>query len=158
MATYLNILLVLGLFGLLIQEIQCSSSLQCTDENGKPLDWYIVYKFPYLLSTHRKLFGGYRYATLTSDAPEGWHLSTHNISQRENSIFAETLSPIYGGKNSKSKRKLYSLFYSDQPPTDTSVSSYYAHSKGLLVSDEKQGFWLIHTVPKFSPNDSVSIN
>ncbi|KAJ6217649.1 hypothetical protein RDWZM_008806 [Blomia tropicalis] len=118
----------------------------CVDESGDAVDWYIVYKFPYLSHSHSKLFGGYRYATLTSKSPVGWQLSSHNITDHKNSIFAKTLSPVYSSKS------VSSVFYNDQPPDDKSVSSHYAHSKGMLASDEHQGFWLIHTVPHFAPS------
>lgn len=129
-----------------------SSSPQCIDESGKAVDWYIVYKFPYLSHLHQKLFGGYRYAVLTSAANDGWHLSANNITDHQNSIFAKTLAPVYG-----SSSKLSTVFYNDQPPGPESVPSSYAHSKGVVVGDEKQGFWLIHTVPHFAPSEgSVS--
>ncbi|KAH9406902.1 Deoxyribonuclease II [Tyrophagus putrescentiae] len=106
-----------------------SSSPQCIDESGKAVDWYIVYKFPYLSHLHQKLFGGYRYAVLTSAANDGWHLSANNITDHQNSIFAKTLAPVYG-----SSSKLSTVFYNDQPPGPESVPSSYAHSKGVVFN------------------------
>lgn len=129
--------------------------LQCIDESGSPVDWYIVYKLPRLPSDENdpSLFGGFRYGVLTSAQPEGWRLSSVNISQAEQSIFGQTLAPAFAKDSTK---ELTTLFYSDQPPGDETASSYYAHAKGALVSDEKQGFWLIHTIPQFTPDDKVS--
>lgn len=135
-----------------------SSSVQCIDEDGKPVDWYIIYKFPYLATTHQPLFGGYRYSVISSRTLDGWHLSPHNITDTKNSIFAKTLAPFYDS-GSSNRHLLYSVFYNDQPPESDdkqTVSNTYAHSKGLLVGDEHQGFWLIHSVPHFAPASSSS--
>ena len=41
--------------------------------------------------------------------------------------------------------------YNDEPPPDSTVSSTYAHSKGVLMSDAEQGYWLVHSKPHW-PN------
>src|SRR5699024_5729831 len=107
-------------------------------------------KLPYLKSSNKKLFGGFQYAYLTSNQKDGWHFSSHHISDK-NSIFGNTLAAYYANR-----KGLTSVFYNDQPPTGNAPSSY-AHAKGVVVADEKQGFWLIHTIPHFAySNASVS--
>ncbi|KPM03727.1 deoxyribonuclease-2-like protein [Sarcoptes scabiei] len=44
--------------------------------------------------------------------------------------------------------RLTSMFYNDQPPSRR-VGSNYAHAKGLMIADAEQGFWLIHSIPRF---------
>ena len=40
----------------------------------------------------------------------------------------------------------------DQPPgVSSDPSSSYAHSKGVAAWDSNQGFWLVHSIPKFPP-------
>lgn len=143
-------LLALLFLAVSVSAAPASHEPQCMDESGKAVDWYIVYKFPYLSHLHQKLFGGYRYAVLTSKDSSGWHLSAHNITDHENSIFAKTLAPLYS-----SASKLSTVFYNDQPPGPDSVPSSYAHAKGIVAGDEKQGFWLIHTVPHFAPSEGA---
>lgn len=141
-------LLLLLLLGASLSSSAPASHPQCMDESGKPVDWYIIYKFPYLPHLHNPLFGGYRYAILSSSAPDGWHLSEHNITDTKGSIFAHTLASVYGSGASK----ISTVFYNDQPP-EGEAPSHFAHSKGAVVGDEKQGFWLIHTVPHFAPGE-----
>lgn len=50
--------------------------------------------------------------------------------------------------------KVFKLLYSDQPPGDGSHDGYRAHAKGILTFDNKSGFWLIHSVPRFAPGDA----
>ena len=38
--------------------------------------------------------------------------------------------------------------YNDEPPND-SASSGYAHAKGFLAANATNGFWVIHSVPKW---------
>ena len=129
-----------------------ANSPQCLDEDGAPVDWYIVYKFPYLKDSKSEVFGGYRYAFMSSKAADGWHLSNTQTTN-PNSIFGKTLSQVYDNP------KLNFAFYNDQPPGNESVPSSYAHAKGALAGDEKTGFWLIHTVPHLAPGSGhVSFN
>lgn len=125
--------------------IQSTSGIQCRDECGHLVDWYVVYKFPYIKQARKEVFGGYRYAFLTSDDNNGWRYSNYQTTDKENSIFAKTLNPVY-------EQKPNSVFYNDQPPDDEQVSSSYAHAKGVIAFDERQGFWLIHSVPHFPPS------
>ena len=39
--------------------------------------------------------------------------------------------------------------YNDDPPNATAASSGYAHAKGFLAANATNGFWVIHSVPKW---------
>lgn len=41
--------------------------------------------------------------------------------------------------------------YNDQAPNLTSDDEKKGHSKELLATDGKQGFWIVHSVPHFPP-------
>lgn len=147
----LNLLSILAIVAL----ADSQDALQCRDESGKAVDWYVVYKFPYIAAKNdRSIFSGYNYAYQTSNTTEdGWHLSDNQITDPKKSIFAQTLNPILAA----GQKKFGTAFYSDQPPTEDDPSASYAHAKGVVAADSKQGFWLIHTVPQFVPaNKTVS--
>lgn len=150
------VVVVVGLLNIL-QVSSSTKSPQCIDDSGQPVDWYIIYKFPYLKHLNEPdLFGGYHYAYQTSKTiqqstknDDGWHFSSKQITESE-SIFGQTFKPFFSSEN---RPKLTSMFYNDQPPNGTDISSSYAHSKGMILTDSKQGFWLIHTIPKFMQID-----
>ncbi|KAL6049256.1 hypothetical protein STEG23_007072 [Scotinomys teguina] len=66
------------------------------------------------------------------------------------SILGRTLEQLYEAYNSKSNDTAY-LMYNDGVPKSTNYSRKYGHTKGLLVWNRTQGFWLIHSVPGFPP-------
>ncbi|XP_005865752.1 PREDICTED: deoxyribonuclease-2-beta isoform X1 [Myotis brandtii] len=43
------------------------------------------------------------------------------------------------------------LMYNDGVPKSENYSRKYGHSKGLLLWNRVQGFWLIHSIPQFPP-------
>ena len=59
-----------------------------------------------------------------------------------------TLAPIYAGNQG-----LFRLLYNDEHP-DGNTSFTAGHTKGVVVFGERQGFWLVHSVPKFPPERS----
>ena len=130
-----------------------NGQLQCRDESGKAVDWYVVYKFPRVSQHTSPLDTGYRYAFITNNTNNGFTLSDYGINDAKNSIFGQTLSPLYSSKLSS---QISYIDYSDQPPEGSGETVFGgAHAKGLVAADESHGFWLIHTVPKLS---SVEVN
>ena len=142
------------------------SSPQCLDEDGTPLDWYIGYKFPKIESSssnQQSLLTGVRYGILTSLSSSnvnGWKLSPNHIDDSSNSILARTLA-----QTSHSKHENISIVtYNESPPGGTEEAPIkFAHAKGVLAGDHRQGFWLIHSIPFFGPlysnhNGSLNIN
>lgn len=87
------------------------ASLQCRDERGRPVDWYIVYKLPVQEGKHRLLSSGFAYAFVTSsDDLKEWRLSKNLVTDKS-CIFAQTLTPIASESTSI-------LMYNDDPPDD----------------------------------------
>ena len=126
-----------------------SIDVHCKDESGKPVDWFIVYKFPKISNgsaTKEPFKTGVSYAFITSKTQnDGWTFSKNTIDD-VNSIFGKTLAPIY---NKKSSDNLSYIVYNDQKPPDGQTQTGTAHAKGVVVSTSARGFWLIHTIPKF---------
>ena len=68
------------------------------------------------------------------------------------SPFVHTVKQMYGGANSVS-----SLSYNDQPANGRSAAdTYYAHAKGMLAFDNKEGFWIVHSTPSTPSPDYAS--
>jgi deoxyribonuclease-2 len=53
------------------------------------------------------------------------------------------LRPIY-----ENKKRLAYAFYNDETPSGKTTSSG-AHAKGVIATDGENGFWLIHSIPKY---------
>ena len=83
----------------------------------------------------------------------------HNGSAFEKSPYA--LNQTTAGSIMLTMNQLYSssldmdniayALYNDEPPPDTTASSTYAHSKGVIMTDGTQGFWMVHSKPSW-PN------
>ncbi|XP_015596769.1 plancitoxin-1 [Cephus cinctus] len=131
-------------------------SLECRDDNNKPIDWYVAYKIPKMSDSSNPLIRqGVAYLYMTSDSSSsGWQLSSKDISSKD-SIAGYTLSPLYKNENSSD---LW-ILYNDQPPNKAPATKY-GHTKGVVMVSSKQGFWLIHSVPLFPsvPKDGVDLS
>ncbi|XP_030763559.1 plancitoxin-1 [Sitophilus oryzae] len=124
--------------------LNISDGLQCRDQENNDVDWFVVYKLPKQSAHSNSLVrAGVAYTYITSNNAEKWILSDVGIDQ-VNSIIANTLSPF---SSSNSKDYLY-ILYNDQPPYG-SKSERMGHTKGVVIANETQGFWLIHSVPMF---------
>ncbi|ROT83636.1 deoxyribonuclease-2-alpha [Penaeus vannamei] len=139
----------------------------CRDQNGKPVDEFVVYKLP---KDRNSPFGplreGSAYMYLTpetavrlqsggvssvlsqySDSASGWVLSNISINH-ERSMLAWTLSRLYSDPE-RLKNTAY-IMYNDEFPNNTK-SFTKGHTKGVVLLTELGGFWLIHSVPKYPP-------
>lgn len=61
-----------------------------------------------------------------------------------------TVNQLYN-TNLNLNNAAYALYNDDPPPPEGSASSTYAHSKGMILTDDDKGFWLIHSKPNW-PN------
>jgi len=136
---------ILFIIVVVFSSIMCIDSLpmQCIDEQGEPVDWWVIQKQPKLTkNTGRYRQGlGYMYADENSPVLE---VSSKWLND-SNTALAHTLEQIYS--NHVDPNLLW-LMYNDQPP-ETKVGSDYAHSKGVVAFTDDVGFWLIHSVPRF---------
>ncbi|XP_014224331.1 plancitoxin-1-like [Trichogramma pretiosum] len=144
----LAILLVLTL----AQSYRSSSVLQCKGEKNQDVDWFLLYKLPRLPKSSNKLIKqGVAYLYMDSSSYKyGWTLSSKDIS-KNNSIPAYTLSQFY---DDKSAADSLWILYNDQPP-NLPARLTNGHAKGAVITDGKEGFWLIHSVPNFPPRPNT---
>ncbi|XP_030640203.1 deoxyribonuclease-2-beta [Chanos chanos] len=125
------------------RNILCKAQISCLNEDGQPVDWFIIYKLP----TYREgsIGSGLDYMYLDPSV-KTWQLSKFLINETHGAL-GNTLNQIY--ENYQSNSSTYA-FYNDGPPV-LKYYSNYGHTKGALHFDKLQGFWLIHSVPHFPP-------
>ncbi|XP_026873210.1 deoxyribonuclease-2-beta isoform X2 [Electrophorus electricus] len=121
----------------------CEADLSCLDEEGQPVDWFIVYKLPKY--TKGVVGSGVDYMYLDPSLLS-WQLSTHVVNTSKGAI-GSTLSQLYHRYELNSSAY---MIYNDAPPVLKYLNNY-GHTKGVLLFDESQGFWLMHSVPHFPP-------
>nr|AAF76893.1 deoxyribonuclease II beta [Homo sapiens] len=135
-------LLFLGLFGVL-----GAATISCRNEEGKAVDWFTFYKLP---KRQNKESGetGLEYLYLDSTT-RSWRKSEQLMNDTK-SVLGRTLQQLYEAYASKSNNTAY-LIYNDGVPKPVNYSRKYGHTKGLLLWNRVQGFWLIHSIPQFPP-------
>lgn len=109
---------------------------------------YVLYKLPKVSETSNPLIrSGRAYLYITNKTVNaGWRLSRKDIGSRS-STPGNTLSPLYD--DATARKKLW-ILYNDSPPNGPS-NGKYGHTKGAVMADKDQGFWLVHSVPNFPP-------
>uniref|UniRef100_A0A8C6TZG0 deoxyribonuclease II n=1 Tax=Neogobius melanostomus TaxID=47308 RepID=A0A8C6TZG0_9GOBI len=123
--------------------VVCSADISCKNEVGEPVDWFVIYKLP------RRKIGevgtGVDYMYLDSNM-ESWLMSEFMVNTSQGAI-GRTLSQLYSGHAYKSNSSVYAM-YNDAPPI-SNFSLKCGHTKGMMLFDRSQGFWLSHTIPHF---------
>lgn len=110
---------------------------------------YYLYKLPRLSEAK-----GHMYAYITANAAtEFWTVSELTVDDL-NSIPGRTVSQAYFDPSETPDRLL--VAYNDEPP-NKKQSSNKGHLKGVLVADQRSGFWLVHSVPHY-PNISGNLS
>lgn len=112
--------------------------IQCLDENGDPVDRWVV------LSTN----DNYRYYYF--DGSNGFVKSPYTTNQTTQGNIMSTMNQFYSN-DLDLNNIAYALYNDDPPPPDTTASSTYAHAKGVMITDNETGFWLAHSKPNW-PN------
>ncbi|KAK0081741.1 hypothetical protein PV326_007514 [Microctonus aethiopoides] len=124
-------------------------SLQCKDESGNIVDWYVMYKIPKVSeSSDPVIRKGTKYLFITNKTVHnGWQLSNKEISFKD-SLPGKTLEALY---NDDVASKAMWIMYNDQAPKKY-ANSRFGHAKGIVMTDDNRGFWLVHSVPKYPPS------
>jgi len=136
------------LLSFLLSTVPITSALQCVDEEGQTVEWFVLYKLPRHKKDDTEAEAGLGYAYLTpNSAKHGWTISNLTI-DNEHSIPGRTLSPIFKDLQNPSNSLMH-LSYNDQPPVGDGPTSF-RHTKGVLAFEHDKGFWLVHSVPRFA--------
>ncbi|KAK7158215.1 hypothetical protein R3I93_009424 [Phoxinus phoxinus] len=133
---------------LLLHASVASSSISCYDDEGKPVDWFYLYKLPHL--RHSPVQEGLKYLFMNGES-EGW-MDGKTLVNDSQSAVGRTVGPLYEGGD------VGYISYNDQPPRQKPLdgaSGICGHTKGVVVFDKKQGFWLVHSTPHFPPPKSA---
>jgi len=118
--------------------------LSCKDENGRDVDWFYAIKLPVIpKDTNPAVASGYAYMYGDVNNPTLTWTTSSTLTQNKTGALAETLSQTY----SATIESTAWIMYNDQM-LGTEKDSY-AHSKGVLAADNSEGFWLVHSVPRF---------
>ncbi|XP_068098559.1 deoxyribonuclease-2-beta isoform X4 [Hyperolius riggenbachi] len=121
-----------------------AEDISCRNEAGEPVDWFVVYKLPkYRINESDGT--GLEYLYLDSKS-EKWQVSKF-LANMTQSALGQALQQLY--RLYKGNGTAYML-YNDAPPGVYNLTKH-GHTKGILLFDQKQGFWLIHSVPHFPP-------
>lgn len=124
--------------------IKCSVS--CRNQEGKKVDWFIIYKLPKLESSPNKhVRSGYAYYYMDVNTTK-WSFGKVLLNHTGHALY-HTLQQIYNSYNSKN---VMYLLYNDEYP-EIYGHNEHGHTKGDLCFNKYSGFWLVHSVPKFPP-------
>ncbi|XP_069497698.1 deoxyribonuclease-2-beta isoform X3 [Ambystoma mexicanum] len=108
---------------------------------------FILYKLPkYKIKENDRT--GLEYMYLDSQTP-AWQMSMRLVNMTQ-SVLGITLKQIYQTYKTKDNSTAY-LMYNDGRPNSRNYSTKLGHTKGCLLFDKSQGFWLIHSIPRFPP-------
>lgn len=114
-----------------------AASPTCIGESGKPVDWFFLLK------------GNSGNASFYTEGDKSFVQTDSGMGSDRGSV-PWTIEQMY-----EMLPESYAYaFYNDQTD-DGRSSSARAHAKGVLLFDAKQGFWLIHSLPKYPARRST---
>jgi deoxyribonuclease-2 len=133
--------------------------ISALDENGKPVDWWFMYKVPKLgKGAGSDSATGYEYvyydSTIDKQDPHKRAVSKSQyvINDGEGAL-NQTLDSVF--KNFKNPPKTTGwIIYNDEMPVSTKRKDdgNKGHTKGVIAfdTDSKTAYWLLHSWPKFA--------
>ncbi|KAJ8039484.1 Plancitoxin-1 [Holothuria leucospilota] len=144
--------IVTSLFVLtVVSEVVYIESVTCRDMNGMTVDWFYVYKLPKITTSGNVLIKtGVAFYYLDYNR-QTFQLSTVSIENLSQPV-AQTLQQIYTSPAGTVDIYVAHIMYNDQPPSGRRTSR--GHTKGVVSYDGKDGFWMVHSVPKFPGKSS----
>ncbi|KAK0407439.1 hypothetical protein QR680_019197 [Steinernema hermaphroditum] len=135
-------------FGLFVYILAATcDGFSCKNDCGLDVDWFVGTKPPQIREKRSVVStGGEFYFVDSKSDPDSacWTRSPFNISSQDGPIGA-TLKQIYANKGDPD---VFYLVFNDQHPSGK-TDSYRGHTKGVMLFNGRQGFFLSHSVPKF---------
>jgi deoxyribonuclease-2 len=132
-------------------------SISALDENGRPVDWWFVYKVPKLGAYGaRAATTGYEYAYY--DARTGAVAKSTNLLNDGKGAVDLTLRAFFH----EPAETTGWILYNDEMPADvTSIKNNgrLGHTKGVIAFDtaSKTALWLLHSWPKYADQKSTEL-
>ncbi|VDK65270.1 unnamed protein product [Onchocerca ochengi] len=127
-------------------------SFQCRDQENRDVDWFIFYKIGRIKkSTIKSVRNGSAFLYMDVNHHQ-WSLSAVDI-YNSNQAIGYTLQQYYDARNNS---EVFSIMYNDEfpYPNNDTLSGSSGHTKGVVVFGKSNGFWFLHSVPKFPRNDT----
>lgn len=127
---------------LLVQFVSKIEAFSCKSINGNDVDWFYGYKLPILENDQRQGASQGTAFLYADSSSSGWKLSSEGIDSPRSAV-GLTIKQLF----KISKGEFYAL-YNDEHPNNKTDSSR-GHMKGVLLFNDFNGIWMIHSVPKF---------
>src|SRR3954464_12064474 len=129
-------------------------NVRALDENGKPVDWWFIYKVPRLSKSPganaAKLESATGYEYVYYDPKSGDLKASGFRIDRNEGALNHTLDSVF----KKPAATTGWILYNDEMPleADRRDDGNLGHSKGVIAFDTKSktGFWLLHSWPKYA--------
>lgn len=131
--------------------------ISALDEDGKPVDWWFIYKVPKLnagAGTDEASGYEYVYYDATIDRKKNGMVgkSPYRLDQGKGAL-NHTLQAVFGNR-SKAAASTGWILYNDELPVSEKRpdAGTLGHTKGAIVFDTRSqtAFWLLHSWPKFA--------
>lgn len=142
-----KMILLFSLLVLLLPLEGLTSPISCYNDRGDAVDWFYLYKLP---KEHgRGSEDGLRYLLLEKGS-EGWAEGKVTVNDTTGAA-GQTVGQLYAQRQ---KSDVAYILYNDQSPEGRkmlNVGRSAGHTKGVVLLDKTQGFWLVHSTPHFPP-------
>ena len=123
--------------------------ISALDENGKPVDWWFIYKVPQLgRGANNDTATGYEYVYYDPNQSEV-QKSAYLLNEGKGAL-NQTLNSVFN----KTSATTGWILYNDEKPASAKGADdgNLGHTKGVLAFDtaSKTAYWLLHSWPKFA--------
>lgn len=124
-------------------------TISALDENGKPVDWWFLYKVPKLTKDAQTASAtGYEYVYFDANAKEVRR--SPNLLTGDNGALKQTLASVFTHPNATTGW----ILYNDEMPASArrKDNGSLGHTKGVIAFDTatKSALWLLHSWPKYA--------
>ncbi|MBN3305251.1 DNS2A protein, partial [Amia calva] len=126
------------------------SAISCYNDQGTAVDWLYLYKLPRPSQSSPE--EGMRYLLLQ---PGGgaWTQGAGLVNDSGEAL-GRTVGQLY--KLGQEEDVAYILYNDQTPPSHGErEKNECGHTKGVVLLDKTQGFWLVHSTPHFPPRQEV---